>query len=162
MRHVPWSENREMDWEKLFLKYVWNHQTTPYLVPLEKLNQRQGNSEILAYSLFLGLFFAIAAIISLRGGPDGRSLGVAYYGFSVVCAAVLFTIMKSYMAALYLSATPAVALAYLYFYGLGSERETADTLIVTVILLLLLRYSFRIVALARAYPDFPIVGRDES
>ena len=96
-----------MDWEKLFLKYIWNDQTTPYLVPLDKLNQRQGNSEILVYSLFLGVFFAVAALISLRGGPDGRSLGVAYYGFSVVCAAVLFTIMKSYTAALYLSATPA-------------------------------------------------------
>ena len=51
-----------MDWEKLFLKYIWNDQTTPYLVPLDKLNQRQGNSEILIYSLFLGVFFGIAAI----------------------------------------------------------------------------------------------------
>jgi hypothetical protein len=150
-----------MDWEKLFLKYIWNDQTTPYLVPLDKLNQRQGNSEILIYSLFLGVFFGIAAIVSLRGGPDGRSLGAAYYGFSVVCAAVLFTIMKSYAAALYMSATPAVALVYIYFYGLGSQREVFDTLIVTVILLLLLRYSFRIVALARLYPDLPVVEPDE-
>jgi hypothetical protein len=150
-----------MDWEKLFLKYIWNDQTTPYLVPLDKLNQRQGNSEILIYSLFLGVFFGIVAIISLRGGPDGRSLGAAYYGFSVVCAAVLFTIMKSYAAALYMSATPAVALVYIYFYGLGSQREVFDTLIVTVILLLLLRYSFRIVALARLYPDLPVVEPDE-
>ena len=150
-----------MDWEKLFLKYIWNDQTTPYLVPLDKLNQRQGNSEILIYSLFLGVFFGIVAIISLRGGPDGRSLGAAYYGFSVVCAAVLFTIMKSYGAALYMSATPAVALVYIYFYGLGSQREVFDTLIVTVILLLLLRYSFRIVALARLYPDLPVVEPDE-
>jgi hypothetical protein len=150
-----------MDWDKLFLKYIWNDQTTPYLVPLDKLNQRQGNNEILIYSLFLGVFFGIVAVVSLRGGPDGRSLGAAYYGFSVVCAAVLFTIMKSYGAALYLSATPVVALVYLYFYGLGSEREMFDTLIVTVILLLLLRYSFRIVALARAYPELPVVEPDE-
>jgi hypothetical protein len=27
-----------MNWEKLFLKYVWSDQTTPYLVPVEKLN----------------------------------------------------------------------------------------------------------------------------
>jgi hypothetical protein len=79
----------------------------------------------------------------------------------VVCAAVLFTIMKSYAAALYMSATPAVALVYIYFYGLGSQREVFDTLIVTVILLLLLRYSFRIVALARLYPDLPVVEPDE-
>jgi len=151
-----------MNWEKLFLKYVWNDQTTPYLVPVAKLNQRQGNSEILIYSLFLAVFFGATALMSLRGGPEGRSLGVAFYGFSVVCASVIFIIMKSYPAALYLSATPAVALAYIYFYGLGSEREMFDTVIVTVILILLLRYSLRIVALARSYPDFPDAGSDES
>ncbi len=144
-----------MDWDKLFLKYVWNDQTTPYLVAVEKLNRRQGDSEILIYSLFLGVFFGAAALISLRSGPGAQSIGVAYYGFTVVCAAALFIIMKSYPAALYLSATPAVALVYLYFYGLGAEREAADTVIVTVILLLLLRYSLRIVALARAYPKLP-------
>lgn len=151
-----------MDWEKLFLKYVWNDQTTPYLVPVEKLNQRQGNSEILIYSLFLGVFFGGTALMSLRGGPDGNSLGVAFYGFSVVCAAALFTILKSYSAALYLSATPAVALVYLYLYGLEAERERYDTVIVTVLLILLLRYSLRIVALARAYPGFPAAGPDET
>lgn len=150
-----------MDWDKLFLKYIWNDQTTPYLVPVEKLNQRQGNSEILIYSLFLGVFFGATALISLRGGPDGRSFGVSFYGFSVVCAAALFIIMKSYAAALYLSATPAVALVYLYLYGLGWEREFFDTLIVTVILILLLRYSLRIVALARIYPELPMAGPDE-
>ncbi len=150
-----------MDWDKLFLKYVWNDQTTPYLVPVEKLNQHQGNSEIMIYSLFLGVFFGATTLISLRGGPDERSLGVAYYGFSVVCAAALFIIMKSYPAALYLSATPAVALVYLHIYGLGSERELFDTVIVTVILILLLRYSLRIVALARAYPQFPESGPEK-
>ena len=150
-----------LDWDKLFLKYIWNDQTTPYLVPVERLNQRQGNNEILIYSIFLGVFFGAAGLISLGGGPGERSLGVAFYGFSVVCAAALFIIMKSYMSALYLSATPAVALFYLYFYGLGSERAVFDTLIVTVILVLLLRYSLRIVALARLYPDFPPAKRDE-
>jgi hypothetical protein len=151
-----------MNWEKLFLKYVWNEQTMPYLVPVEKLNRRQGNSEILIYTLFLGVFFGAAALLSLRGGPDGRSLGIAFYGFSVVCAAALFVIMKNYPAALYLSATPAVALVYLYAYGLGSEREAVDTVIVTVILILLLRYSLRIVAIARAYPEFPDTSPDET
>lgn len=151
-----------MNWEKLFLKYIWNDQTTPYLVPVEKLNRRQGNSEILIYSLFLGVFFGAAALISLRGGPEVRSLGVAYYGFSVVCAAVLFVTLKSYLAALYLSATPLVALVYIFAYGLGAEREPIDTVIVTVILILLLRYSLRIVALARIYHELPEPEPDES
>lgn len=149
-----------MNWEKLFLRYIWNDQTVPYLVPVDKLNRRQGNSEILIYSLFLGVFFALAALHALRGEPGGASYGVAYYGFSVVCAAALFIILKSYYAALYLSATPAVALAHLYLSGLIFERETGDTVVVTAVLLLLLWYSFRIVAVARAYPDMPEVKPD--
>ncbi len=147
-----------LDWEGLFKKYVWNDQSTPYLTAVPDLNQRQGKSEIFAYSLFLGVFFSIVALLSLSGGPEERSLGLGIYSFSVVCAAVIFGIMKSYPAALYLSATPLTALAYLYIYGFGSERETVDTLIVTLILLALLRYSLRIVAVARAYPTFPYVG----
>ena len=141
-----------MSWDKYFQRYIWNDQTTPYLVPVEKLNQRQGDSEILIYALFVGVFFGASAVISL--GQEG-SPGIAFYGFTVVCAAVLFVMLKSYTAALYLSATPAVALVYLYFYGLGSLRPAFDTLLVTVILLLLLRYSLRIVAIAKHYPDLP-------
>ncbi len=151
-----------MEWDKLLQRYVWNDQTTPYLVPIHKLNQRQANSEIFIYGLFQGIFFAIAAIISLRGGPEGPSSLVTFYGFTVVCASVLFVIMKSYMAALYLSATPLAALAFVFLIGLGSERAAGDTLIVTIILLVLLRYSLRIVALARMYPQFPIVEPGES
>ncbi|MGI9388372.1 MAG: hypothetical protein ACR2OX_13170 [Methyloligellaceae bacterium] len=144
-----------MEWEKLFRKYIWDDQTTPYQVPLAKLNRRQADSEILVYSLFQGIFFAIVVIASLRGGPDGRSLGPAFYGFSVICAAALFGMLKSYPAALYLSATPLAALAYLFLYGFSSERARMDTIFVTIVLLLLLRYSLRIVALARAYPGLP-------
>ena len=144
-----------MNWEKLFLRYIWNEQTTPYLTPVEKLNRRQGNSEILIYSLFLGVFFATVSLVALIGGPEGKSLGISVYGFSVVCAAALFYILKSYSAALYLSATPLAALAYVIFYGLGAERAVFDTLLVVVILLLLLRYSFRIVSIARIYPELP-------
>ncbi len=149
-----------MNWEKLFRKYIWDDQTTPYLVTYDKLNRRQANSEILVYCLFQGIFFAIVVIASLRGGPDGRALGAALYGFSVVCAAALFGMLKSQPAALYLSATPLVALAYIFLYGLSSERAAIDTIFVTVVLLLLLRYSLRIVAIARIYPDLPEPSED--
>lgn len=147
----------EMDWESLFKKYIWNEQVTPYLIAVPDLNQRQGKSEIFAYSLLLGVFFGIISLMALGGGPEGRSVGLGIYSFSVVCAAVIFGIMKSYPAALYLSATPLAALAYIFVYGFGEGRETVDTLIVTLVLLAMLRYSLRIVAVARAYPTFPKV-----
>lgn len=144
-----------MDWESLFKKYIWNEQTTPYLTAVPDLNQRQGKSEILSFSLFLGVFFGILSLIALGGGPDERSIGLGLYSFTVVCAAVILVIMKSYSAALYLSATPIAALVYLFVYGFSTERETIDTVIVTCILLVLLRYSLRIIAITRAYPTFP-------
>ena len=151
-----------MEWEKLFRKYIWNEQTTPYLTPVINLTRRQANSEILFYCWFHAILLGMIAIVSLRGGPAGRSLGGSYYGFSVVCAAVLFGILKNYTAALFLSTTPLVGLAYLLFFGLGSERPAGDNLIVTIILLLFLRYSFRIINIAHTYPFLSQSSTDES
>ncbi len=151
-----------MEWEKLFRKYIWNEQTTPYLTPVASLTRRQANSEILFYCWFHAILLGLIAVLSLRGGPNTSSLGVSYYGFTVVCASVLFGILKNYAAALFLSATPLVGLAYLFLYGLGSERPAGDTLIVTIILLLFLRYSFRIINIARTYPFLPEPDSDET
>ncbi len=151
-----------MDWESLFKRYVWDDNKTPYLVPVAKLNRRQADSEIMIYSLFLGVLFGIVAVASLSAdAPHGYSPGMALYGFSVVCAAVCFGVAKSYAAALYLSATPLAGLAYVLLYGFGSERELVDTVVVAVVLLLLLRYSLRIVAVARAYPELPQAPGDD-
>ena len=151
-----------MEWEKLFRKYIWNEQTTPYLTPVPNLTRRQADNEILFYCWFHAILLGMISILSLRGGPDGRSLGVSYYGFTVVCASVLFGILKNYTAALFMSATPLVGLAYLLLYGLESERPAGDTLIVTIILLLFLRYSFRIINIARAYQFLPQSSTDET
>ena len=146
-----------MDWEGLFKKYIWNEQTTPYFTKVSELNQRQGKSEIILYSLLLGVFFAIVSLFSIGSSTEQYgSAGAGLYGFSVVCAAVIFGIMNNYYAALFLSASPLASLAYLFFHGLSSDREKIDTLIVTILLLLLLRYSIRIVAIAKSYPSFPI------
>jgi hypothetical protein len=145
-----------MDWEGLFKKYLWNEQTTPYFTKVSELNQRQGRSEIILYSLLLGVFFAIVSIFSIGSGAQEYGPVAGLYGFSVVCAAVIFGIMKNYYAALYLSASPLASLAYLFFHGLSLDREKIDTLMVTILLLFLLRYSIRIVAIAKSYPNFPI------
>ena len=145
-----------MDWESLFKRYVWDDNKTPYLVPVSKLNRRQANSEIMIFSLFLGVLFGVVAVASLSAkAPHGYSPNMALYGFTVVCAAVCFGVAKSYVAALYLSATPLAGLAYVLLYGFGSERELLDTVIVATVLVLLLRYSRRIVSVARAYPGLP-------
>lgn len=144
-----------MDWESLFKKYIWNEQTTPYLTAVPDLNQRQGKNEIFVYSLFLGVFFTVVALLTIGKAQIQYGSSVGFYSFTIVCATVIFGILKNYHAALYLSAMPVVALAYLFLYGFSSERENVDTIFVVGVLLLLLRYSLRIVAVARAYPTFP-------
>ena len=144
-----------MEWEKLFKRYVWNDETTPYLTPAQKLTRVQADSEILIYTLFVGTFFLIATIAAIRGTPVDRQIGIAVYSFTALCSSIIFYFLKSYFAALYLSATPITILAYIFFFGVIDNRPAGDTLIVTIILLFLLRYSFRIVSIAVYYPTYP-------
>jgi|TARA_B100001971_G_C18058782_1_gene466777 hypothetical protein len=143
-----------LDWENLFKRYVWDDRTTPYLVPLSRLNRYQADNEILAYCLFLGILFGIVALTAMSGAtPHGRSPFIAVYGITVVFAAIAFGIAKNYLAAIYLSATPLAGLVYLLVYGFRSGRHLIDTLLVTLVVLLLLWYSLRVIALARIYPS---------
>ena len=152
---MPDTKKKDLDWEGMFRKYIWNANTTPYLTPASALTQRQANSEIRFYCWFLIILFGVVSLTSLKSDPGNSFVGAPYYGFSVVCAAVLFGFSKIYAAALYLSATPLVSLAYLWLYGVATERPLGDSIIVTLILLGLLRYSLRTVAIAKYYSDLP-------
>lgn len=145
-----------LDWEGLFKRYVWDDRTTPYFTPVAKLTRRQADSELLAYSLFMGVLFTVVALSSMSElSPNGRSPLVALYGFTVVCACLLLNYTKAVPAALYLGAAPLAGLAYLVLGGSGAEREPIDTAFVAGILLLLFWYSVRLVNLARSYPYLP-------
>tara|TARA_E500000331_G_scaffold255912_1_gene246566 strand:+ start:941 stop:1426 length:486 start_codon:yes stop_codon:yes gene_type:complete len=156
------KKNKDLDWEGMFRKYVWNVDTTPYFTAVPDLNRRQANSEVRFYCWFVIILFGVITLTSFKVGIEKGSVGVAYYGLTVVCAAVLFGIAKFYPAALYLSATPLVSLTYLWLYGMGSERPLGDTIIVTLVLLALLRYSLRLVAIAKAYPEMSEAPSDDT
>ncbi len=142
-----------MDWEKLFKRYVWDDEKTPYFVPVTKLSRTQANYEIRAYTIFVGFLFALVSVTSLsEAAPHGKSIGASFYGFTMVCAAIVFAMTKSYYAALYCGAAPLVALAYIYFYGFHAQLVPADHVVILVFVLLWLRYSWRIVKMARRYP----------
>ena len=144
-----------MEWEKLFKRYVWNDKTTPYLTATNKLTRIQADSEIFIYTLFLGTFFLISTIAAIRGPSVDREIGIAVYSFSALCASIIFFFLKSYFAVLYLSAAPIAILTYLFFFGVIDNRAPGDSLIVIIILLFLLRYSFRIVSIAINYESYP-------
>ena len=151
-----------LDWENLFKRYVWDDRTTPYFVPLSRLNRHQADNEILAYCLFMGILFGVVALTSMSGAtPHGRSPIMALYGITVVLAAIAFAIAKNYLAALYLSATPLAGLVYLLIYGFRTDRHLIDTLLVALVVLLLLWYSLRVIGLARIYPKLRVPENEE-
>ncbi|MFQ5773716.1 MAG: hypothetical protein ACE5GS_04300 [Kiloniellaceae bacterium] len=135
---------------------MWDEVKTPYFVRVAKMTKEQASSEILAYVLFLAVLFAVISLVSLSDdAPKGRSYGVSIYALSVVCGAVVLGATKHYYAALYCSTAPPVALFHFFFYGFPPNLHTIDELLLLAVTLVLLRYSLRVVAIAKVYQDMP-------
>jgi hypothetical protein len=151
-----------MNWESFIKRYVWDDQRTPYLVRVSKITRRQADNEIYLYAVFLGVLFGVITLAALSGGlPGGRSEAIAIYGFTVVCSIILFGATKHLWPALYCSATPLAVLFYFFTSGFPSRLGGIDRFVLIVFALIWLRYSVRIVNLAKAYPDLPDAAADE-
>ena len=150
-----------MSWDKYIKRYVWDDNKTPYFVAVPKLNRNQADYELFAYTLFIALLFAAISIISLsEAAPNGKSHGVALYCLSVFCTAVLFGVTRHVHAAYYLALAPLASLAYFFFVGFPPGLATIDELLLVCVSLAFLRYSVRVVAIAKAYPDMPGAAPD--
>lgn len=145
-----------MDWQSFIKRYVWDDNKTPYFVPVHKLNKNQAENELFSYTFFIAMLFAVIAIISLTdNAPHGKSYSVALYAISVSCSAVLFGVTKHVYAAYYFATAPLAALAYFLLGGFPPDLATIDKLVLTAVTLCLLRYSMRVVAIAKTYQDMP-------
>jgi hypothetical protein len=145
-----------MSWDKYIKRYVWDDNKTPYFVAVRRLNKSQAEHELFAYTLFIGVLFAVLSIISLTdNAPHGKSYTLALYTFSVSGSAVLFAVIRHVYAAYYLALAPLASLAYFSLGGLPPNLATIDKLALVIITLALLRYSMRVVAIAKAYPQLP-------
>ncbi|MCP5153145.1 MAG: hypothetical protein H6983_03200 [Ectothiorhodospiraceae bacterium] len=145
-----------MDWDRFLKRYVWDDETTPYLVPVARLTRRQADYELYAYAIFLGTLFAVVSVAALTGKlPGGRLPGVAFYAFAMVCAAVLLGFGRSHLAALYTATGPVAALAYFYLFGFHPKLSGIDHVAIVLFVVLWLRYSVRVIAIARRYGEMP-------
>ena len=143
-----------MDWEKSFRKYVWDDQKTPYFTPVGRLTRYQANYEVYIYCLFVGILFAVAAVVSITGaGYAGRTPGAGIYAFSIVCATILLGTSKHVYAALYCASAPLGVVLYLLAYGFHPNLGLIDEVLVFVVVALWARYSLRVIAISRAYAD---------
>ena len=145
-----------MDWEKHFKKYVWDADKTPYFTPVTKLNRHQASNEIYIFALFVGTLFCVVAVLANTGAlPHGRSFGVALYGFTMVCATIIFAFTKHPLAAWYCGLAPIAALAYFYLFGFHPDSGAVDHVVILVLVGLWLRYSWRVVSIGMAFDAMP-------
>jgi hypothetical protein len=143
----------QLDWVGLFKRYVGDDIKTPYFVAVGRLTRVQAKYELFVYTLFLGVLFGVIGVASLSPTlPHGDTLGVSLYAFLVAGAAVVFGISKHPAAAAICASAPVAALVYFTLFGFHPNAATGDKFLQVIIALLWLRYSWRILQIARAYP----------
>jgi hypothetical protein len=144
------------EWEKAFKRYIIDDEKTPYFTAVARLTRRQARYELFAYCLLTGVLYALVGLASLSGGlPHGAAIGVPLYAFSLLFAAVLLGLTQHLHAAAYCATGPVAALLYLLQFGFHPNIGTGDKVLIVVLLLLWLRYNFRVLGIARAFPDMP-------
>jgi hypothetical protein len=147
--------------EKYIRRYVWDDERTPYLVPVARMTRTQADYELHAYAVFVGVLFTmVTGGALLSQDPLIRSEAVAVYGFTVVCAALILGFTKMVHAAWYCGAAPIAALLYFFVHGFHPSLSAIDHAALIVFGVIWLRYSLRVAAIARAYPDLPEASRD--
>jgi hypothetical protein len=146
----------QFDWEKQFKRYIIDDEKTPYFTAVARLTRRQARYELFAYCLLTGVLYAMVGLASLSSGlPHGTAIGVPLYAFSLVIAAVLLGLTQRPPAAAYCATAPVAALLYFLQFGFHPNLGSGDMVLIVVLLLLWARYNFRVLAIARGFPDMP-------
>ena len=142
-----------LDWVGLFKRYVGDDVKTPYFVAVNRLNRIQAKNELFVYTLFMAVLFGVIGVASLSPTlPHGNTLGVSLYAFLVAGAAIIFGFSKHPSAAAICASAPVGVLIYFTLYGFHPNAATGDKILQVIIVMLWLRYSWRILHIARAYP----------
>ena len=144
---------QQLDWVALFKRYVGDDVKTPYFVAVGRLTRLQARYELFVYTLFLSVLFGVIGVASLSPAlPHGNTLGVSLYAFVVAGAAVVFGFSKHTTAAAVCASAPVGVLIYFVLFGFHPNAATGDKILQVIIAILWLRYSWRILQIARAYP----------
>jgi hypothetical protein len=146
----------DLDWEKLFKRYVWHADRTPYLTRVAHLTRLQAQYELFGYALFMGVLAGLLSVVTLSPTlPHGGAAIVPLYAFSVCCAAVVLGFTHHPGAALWCALAPVAALAYFGAWGFHPNLESGDQVLLVAVVLAGLLYSRRLVAIARAWYGRP-------
>ncbi|HJS36760.1 MAG TPA: hypothetical protein VJ789_01370 [Burkholderiales bacterium] len=142
----------DLDWEKLFKRYVWHDERTPYLTRVANLTRVQARYEIFGYCLFMGVLSGVLAVVTLSPTlPHGGTAFVPVYAFTVCCAALILGFTRHPWAAIWCALAPLAALLYFAAWGFHPGLEFGDQALLVVVALGGLLYSRRLVAVVRAW-----------
>jgi hypothetical protein len=159
MRASQWRLFRgmqQLDWVGLFKRYVGNDVKTPYFVAVGRLTRTQANNEIFVYALCMAVLCGVIGTVSLSPTlPHGSTLSVSVVAFVIMAAAIAFGFYKHAAAATICATTPVAALVYFAMFGFHPNAATGDKILQLIIVMLWLRYSWRILQIAQAYPTMP-------
>jgi hypothetical protein len=142
----------DLNWEKLFKRYVWHDERTPYLTRVRNLTRLQVQYEIFGYAVFMGVLSAVLSVVTLAPSlPHGGAAIVPVYAFSVCCAAVILGFTRHPWAAAWCALAPLAALAYFGTWGFHPGQAAGEKALLIGVALAGLLYSIRAVRVAQAW-----------
>lgn len=147
-----------MGWYDHIKTYVWDDRTTPYLVPVPRLTRPQADKELFSYCTFVAFIYGagtVAAAAQAKLQHNALFFVAAFYCATVVGAAVHLGMTKNAQSARYAVAAPLVALVAFLTGVINPRLHPVESLGLGALCLVWLRYTFRTVAIARAYPTLP-------
>jgi hypothetical protein len=140
----------DLNWEKLFKRYVWHDERTPYLTRVANLTRIQAQYEIFGYAVFMGVLSAVLSVVTLAPGlPHGGAAIVPVYAFSVCCASVILGFTRHPWAAAWCALAPLAALAYFGTWGFRPSLAAGEKALLICVALAGLLYSVRAVRVAQ-------------
>lgn len=147
-----------------FLKrYVWDEETTPYFTSVAKLSRGQADNELFFFAIMASVLFGVGTFTSITGqAPYGVSTHAAIYCFTIVSAVVLVGTVKTVYAAIYAASAPLIVLGAIFFFGFPEKMALVDELVLLAVVLLILRYMWRVIMICRVYkllPHRPVENR---
>ena len=145
-----------IDWQRYIRRYVWDEQSTPYTKRVEEMSREQAHSELFFYSVLLATCFLVLTVISLAGKlPFGASPIAGVYCVTVVAAAAVLAVTKAVPSAVWVTSAPLAVIGTVAIFGFPKQMALFDQLLLLAVMVGLLRYSIRLVRIARAYPTLP-------
>ena len=147
---------KDLDWYKFVRRYFWDDETTPYLVPVERLHRRQAGHEIFAYAVFVSLLYGAVTVLTMSGrAAYADSFGVSLYAFLVVCATLTFAVTRHPLAACACVLAPVGGLVFSLSFDVHPDMGSWDRVLLISLSLVWLRYSMRLMHIAKRYGDMP-------